>query len=95
MKKMGKKLALLGPLVLLAGLQSAQASSSPWEGVGGIGGVLCRILGGPFCGAQPPSHDPPHEHPGDPKPVPEPEMLGLFALGTISSAVAVYRRRRK
>lgn len=99
MKKMGKTLVLLGPLLLLAGQPAARASNGPaWDGVGGLQGAICRLLG-PLCpwnnNNNNNSGDNHHPHNGDPTPVPEPEMLGLFALGTLSAGAAAYRRRRK
>jgi hypothetical protein len=94
MKRTGKTLALLVPLVLLAGVPTAQAGtySHPYEG-GGNFGWFCGWLG-PFCFWGAPTKDCPPNG-GDPRPVPEPEMLSLFAVGTVSAALAAYRRRRK
>jgi hypothetical protein len=92
MKRMGKTLALLGPMLLLAGLPTAQAHDPrPYQGVGGAEGWLCRTFG--LCWWIPPPNGGLNNP--DPKPVPEPEMLGLFAVGSVSAALAAYRRRRK
>jgi hypothetical protein len=92
MKRMGKTLALLGPMLLLAGLPTAQAHDpSPYQGVVGIESWICANYGWLWlCHSSNGGSNNP-----DPKPVPEPEMLGLFAVGSVSAALAAYRRRRK
>ena len=85
MKKIGKWFLVTGPLLLLGGLQSAQAGSL-WDGLGGSGGFLCQWFG-ILC--------PPHSGGGGPTAVPEPEMVMMFGVAVVGVAVSAVRRRRK
>ena len=86
MKDMGKWLLVTGPLLLLAGLQTAQARTGAWDGLGDLGGWCCRLFGGDCT---------PHSPTSGPTAVPEPQMIALFSVSVVSAGIAAYRRRRK
>jgi hypothetical protein len=86
MKKIGTWLFTTGPLLLLSGLQSAQAAG------GGGDKILCYFL--PWlCGGGDPPHNPGGG--GGPTAVPEHEMAALFSVALVTAGISAYRRWKK